>query len=91
MTENRRQRRQQLEELERRTDNLMSEIEGLGRPRRDPGVAGTADNPLGYLLMGGPGAQGGLRAASTNVTHDDGSVHRVINIGVPSDHPMAAP
>lgn len=32
-----------------------------------------------------------MRARSTTVENDDGSVHRIINIGVPSDHPMAAP
>ena len=33
----------------------------------------------------------GLRAGHAMVTNDDGSVHRVVNIGVPHDHPLAAP
>ena len=33
----------------------------------------------------------GMRAQSTNVTAADGSVARVINIGVPRDHPLADP
>ena len=68
----------------------MEDIQNLGRRRGDPGVAGSNGDPLGYLLMG-HGEEGGLRARSTTVTNDDGSVHRIINIGVPSNHPMAAP
>ena len=33
----------------------------------------------------------GLRARHATVVNDDGSVHRVVNIGVPADHPLAAP
>ena len=42
---------------------------------------------------GSDGAQAapehGIRARSTQVRHNDGSVSQVINIGVPRDHPMA--
>ena len=30
-----------------------------------------------------------MRALSTNVTNNDGSISRVINIGVPRNHPLA--
>ena len=32
-----------------------------------------------------------MRAVSSNIRNDDGSVSRVINIGVPRDHPLADP
>ncbi len=32
-----------------------------------------------------------MRALSTNVRNPDGSISRVINIGVPSGHPLADP
>lgn len=35
--------------------------------------------------------QNGMRARSTNITHADGSVSRVISIGVPEDHLFADP
>ena len=37
------------------------------------------------------GMETGMRALSTNVTGADGSISRVINIGVPRDHPLADP
>lgn len=46
---------------------------------------GTSENPHPLTLN----AQNGMRSHSTDVTHADGSVTRVINIGVPADHPMA--
>ena len=36
-----------------------------------------------------PPNEHGIRARSTQVRHNDGSVSQVINIGVPADHPMA--
>lgn len=33
----------------------------------------------------------GMRARSTNITHPDGSISRVISIGVPEDHLFADP
>jgi len=35
--------------------------------------------------------EAGMRAAHTEVTNDDGSISRVISIGVPRDHPFADP
>ena len=35
--------------------------------------------------------EAGMRAAHAEVTNDDGSVSRVISIGVPRDHPFADP
>lgn len=32
-----------------------------------------------------------MRAVSSTVTNDDGSISRIINIGVPRDHPLADP
>ena len=56
----------------------------LSNQRRRAGAAGAS---------GANGAQAapehGIRARSTQVRHNDGSVSQVINIGVPRDHPMA--
>ena len=36
-------------------------------------------------------SENGMRARSTTLNHADGSMSRVISIGVPSDHPFADP
>ena len=58
-----------------------------GRPEADTNRVGNIANHLGELL----GNSGQLRSRSTTVENEDGSVNRIINIGVPSGHPMAAP
>ena len=60
--------------------NSIAEAESRGNrfgTRENP-------NPLNF-----DNAANGMRSHSTDVTHADGSVTRVINIGVPSDHPLA--
>ena len=58
-----------------------------GRPEADTNRVGNMAEQLGELLSN----SGQLRSRATTVENDDGSINRIINIGVPSDHPMAAP
>ena len=69
-------------------DNQNSN-ENESRPNRF-GLLG--DNPFGARI-GDPlfTTSNGMRAVSSTVPNDDGSISRIINIGVPRDHPLADP